>query len=75
MIETDYKKLLVEDTYDLIVMRKNPWPISWTRARKIKMITEMIEYFEEQNEFEKCQILKDIQKDIYAGNPVKKTKK
>jgi hypothetical protein len=64
----DYKKLLVEDTYDLIVMRKNPWPISWTRARKIKLITEMIDYYEEQNEFEKCQVLKDIQKDIYAAN-------
>ena len=76
MSEVDYERLLLEDNYDLIIMRKNPWPVSWTRARKVKMLAMLIEYFQRQDEFEKCQILKDIQKDIMnaSNNRSKKPK-
>jgi hypothetical protein len=58
MNEIDYDRMMVDDVYTIIIQKKNPWPFKWPRARKIQLVDRLIEYYENTNEYEKCQSLK-----------------
>lgn len=63
MQDTDYERLMIDDTFDLIVNR-NPWPVTWLRARKIQLIDRLIRYYTDHDEFEKCGILQKKKDEI-----------
>lgn len=64
MTEIDYKRIMVDDTFDLLTTSKSPWPTNWSRARKVGMLSGIILYYEEQDEFEKCELLKKIREKV-----------
>lgn len=64
MVDIDYEKMMIDDTYDLIINRKNPWPVNWTRARKIQLIDRIINFYTEKDEYEKCTVLQNKRKEI-----------
>lgn len=56
-METDYERIAIDETYDLVVHGKNPWPVNWTKVKKIKLLDRLIEYYSNCDEFEKCKNL------------------
>ncbi len=66
----NYLDLTVEEVYDVIT-NINVWPRSFTIEMKIKFINQMINHFEQREEYEKCaklytivQRLEDRESDI-----------
>ena len=49
----NYLDLTVEEVYDVIT-NINVWPRSFTIEMKIKFINQMINHFEQREEYEKC---------------------
>lgn len=57
MNEENYLQLVIEDIYDILVCtdKKTPWPSSLDTTDKRKMfLQDIIEYFADRDEFEKC---------------------
>ena len=55
----NYLDLTVEEVYDVIT-NINVWPRDFTKEMKIKFINQMINHFEEREEYEKCAKLHSI---------------
>ena len=55
----NYLDLTVEEVYDVIT-NINVWPRSFTIEMKIKFINQMINHFEQREEYEKCAKLHSI---------------
>ena len=43
------------------------WPDTWDTARKNKFLTESLDYAEEQELYEQCAIIRDVQEKIKNG--------
>lgn len=59
----DYERMIIDDTYELI-LNENPWPVTWTRARKIELINKIIEYYTRVDEFERCRVLLEKKEEV-----------
>ena len=51
-----YLDLTIEEVYE-VISEINIWPPTFTRSKKIKLMTRMIHYFIEKEEYEKCAFL------------------
>ena len=57
------------ETYKVLVSDTDPWPRTFEPKKKIKLIDQMIEYFTEREEYERCaklvkvkeQVIKDVE--------------
>ena len=58
----NYLDLTVDEVYDVIT-NINVWPRDFTKEMKIKFINQMINHFEEREEYEKCAKLLKIKKE------------
>jgi hypothetical protein len=54
----NYFKQLMTDGYDLLVASRIKWPGELLDSQKVELLEQAIEYFREQEEYEKCAILK-----------------
>ena len=58
VVEENYLDLTIEEVYD-VISNVNVWPATFDVDKKIKLMTKMINYFVEKEEYEKCQFLQD----------------
>jgi hypothetical protein len=57
VMENKYFDVTMDEVYDLLTHHKNPWPASFSKARKLQLLDNIIEYYTEQEEFERCAVL------------------
>ena len=57
-MEENYLDLTIEEVYD-VISNVNVWPATFDVDKKIKLMTKMINYFVEKEEYEKCQFLQE----------------
>ena len=55
----NYLDLTIEEVYDVIT-NVNVWPSDFTADMKISFINQLIQHFEEREEYEKCAKLYSI---------------
>ena len=58
VVEENYLDLTIEEVYD-VISNVNVWPATFDVDKKIKLMTKMINYFVEKEEYEKCQFLQE----------------
>ena len=58
LVSENYLDLTIEEVYD-VISHVNVWPASFDSDKKIKLMTRMINYFVEKEEYEKCQFLQN----------------
>ena len=58
LVSENYLDLTIEEVYD-VISHINVWPAAFDTDKKIKLMTRMINYFVEKEEYEKCQFLQD----------------
>ena len=54
----NYLDLTIEEVYD-VISEINIWPPSFNKSKKIKLMTRMIHYFIDKEEYEKCAFLQE----------------
>ena len=67
----NYFKQLMNDGYEILVAKRIRWPYELLDSQKVELLEQAIEFFRDQEEYEKCAILQKKIKEIY--NP--KTKR
>ena len=63
----NYLDLTLIEAYQVIVSNKDPWPNSFRSHKKIKFIQQLMDYFQEQEEYERCAKLLKLQKKVKDG--------
>ena len=58
LVSENYLDLTIEEVYD-VISHVNVWPASFDSDKKIKLMTRMINYFVEKEEYEKCAFLQE----------------
>ena len=58
LVSENYLDLTIEEVYD-VISQVNVWPVTFDTDKKIKLMTRMINYFVEKEEYEKCQFLQN----------------
>ena len=65
----NYLDLTLIETYKVLVSDTNPWPKKFQAEKKIQLIDQMIDFFTEREEYERCaklvkvkeQVMKDVE--------------
>ena len=65
----NYLDLTLIETYKVLVSDTNPWPKKFQPEKKIQLIDQMIDFFTEREEYERCaklvkvkeQVMKDVE--------------
>ena len=60
----NYLDLTLKEAYDVITSENDPWPNSFEPKKKIKFIQQLMDYFQEREEYERCAELLKIQKEV-----------
>jgi len=60
----DYLDMTLIDAYEVLTSNKDPWPNSFAPKRKIKFIDQLISYFQEREEYERCAELLKIKNTV-----------
>ena len=55
----NYLDLTIEEVY-AVISNTSIWPSAFDQNKKIKLMTSMIKYFIDKEEYEKCQQLQNI---------------
>ena len=55
----NYLDLTIEEVY-AVISNTSIWPSTFDQNKKIKLMTSMIKYFIDKEEYEKCQQLQNI---------------
>jgi len=58
LVEENYLDLTIDEVYE-VISKINVWPRSFDADKKIKLMTRMINYFVEKEEYEKCAFLQE----------------
>jgi hypothetical protein len=57
-METNYFNAMMDTTYKLVTDKSVDWPDEMTSSNQKRLIDKMIEYYSNNEDFEKCVILK-----------------
>ena len=60
----NYLDLTLIEAYDVITSENDPWPNSFQPKKKIHFIQQLMDYFQEREEYERCAKLLKIQKEV-----------
>ena len=60
----NYLKLAMTDAYDVLIDNWNPWPLHFDKNKKLKLLDSFIDYWQDEEEYEKCDNLLRIKKEI-----------
>lgn len=60
----NYLDLTLIEAYDVITSENDPWPNSFQSKKKIHFIQQLMDYFQEREEYERCAKLLKIQKKV-----------
>ena len=64
MTMDNYLDLTLKEAYDIITSDNDPWPNSFQPKKKIHFIQQLMDYFQEREEYERCAELLKIQKEV-----------
>ena len=64
MTMDNYLDLTLREVYDIITSDNDPWPNSFQPKKKVKFIQQLMDYFQEREEYERCAELLKIQKEV-----------
>ena len=60
----NYLDLTLREVYDVLTSSSDPWPNSFQTKKKVKFIQQLMDYFQEREEYERCAKLLKIQKKV-----------
>ena len=60
----NYLDLTLLEAYDVITSDTDPWPNTFQTKKKVKFIQQLMDYFQEREEYERCATLLKIQKEV-----------
>tara|TARA_R110001592_G_scaffold5254_3_gene28907 strand:- start:1481 stop:1777 length:297 start_codon:yes stop_codon:yes gene_type:complete len=60
----NYLDLTLLEAYDVITSDTDPWPNTFQAKKKVKFIQQLMDYFQEREEYERCAKLLKIQKEV-----------
>ena len=60
----NYLDLTLREVYDVLTGSNDPWPNRFQTEKKVKFIDQLIIYFQEREEYERCAKLLKIQKEV-----------
>ena len=64
MTMDNYLDLTLKEVYDIITSDNDPWPNRFQPKKKIHFIQQLMDYFQEREEYERCAELLKIQKEV-----------
>lgn len=73
-MENKYFDITMDEVYELLTHNKNPWPKNFSKVRKLQLLDNIIEYYQEQEYFERCTILIKLRETVLAQSIKQKTK-
>jgi len=50
----NYLELTLKEAYEVLTSNTDPWPNNFQPDKKIKFIDQLISYFQEREEYERC---------------------
>jgi hypothetical protein len=74
-MENKYFDITMDEVYDLLTHHKNPWPANFSKVRKLQLLDNIIEYYQEQELFERCVILTKLREAVLSQSIKQKTKR
>jgi len=60
MKETKYLRQAMTEAYLLLVTSKKPWPVDFSKEKKLVVLKGILEFFQDEEEYEKCVLLKKL---------------
>tara|TARA_R100000908_G_C3720399_1_gene123391 strand:- start:63 stop:311 length:249 start_codon:yes stop_codon:yes gene_type:complete len=60
----NYLELTLKEAYEVLTSNSDPWPNSFQSKKKIKFIDQLIIYFQEREEYERCAELLKIKNTV-----------
>tara|TARA_Y100000310_G_C20456344_1_gene703246 strand:- start:245 stop:514 length:270 start_codon:yes stop_codon:yes gene_type:complete len=60
----NYLDLTLVETYKVLTSGVNPWPSTFRSYKKVKLIDQLIQYFQDREEYEKCAELVKIKNKV-----------
>ena len=60
----NYLDMTLIDAYEVLTSNDDPWPNSFQPTKKIKFIDQLISYFQEKEEYERCAELLKIKNQV-----------
>jgi len=60
----NYLELTLKEAYEVLTSNTDPWPNSFQPDKKIKFIDQLILYFQEKEEYERCAELLKIKNTV-----------
>ena len=60
----NYLHMTLKEAYVVLTSTEDPWPNSFQPTRKIKFIDQLISYFQEREEYERCAELLKIKNQV-----------
>jgi|LakMenEpi03Aug12_release.lakeMendotaPanAssembly.Ray.scaffolds.fasta_scaffold694718_1 hypothetical protein len=73
-MENKYFDITMDEVYDLLTHHKNPWPKNFSKVRKLQLLDNIIEYYQEQELFERCTILIKLREAVLIQSIKQQTK-
>jgi hypothetical protein len=61
-----YFDITMDEVYDLLSHHKNPWPNTFSKARKLQLLDNIIEYYQDNEQFERCAFLMALRNKIMS---------
>ena len=58
------KALTLQEAYDVLTSDTDPWPNEFQPKKKIKFIQQLMDYFQQREEYERCAKLLKLQKEV-----------
>jgi len=68
----NYFKQLMNDGYEILIAKRIRWPHELLDSQKVELLEQAIEFFRDQEEYEKCAILKKKIEEICNPKPKRK---
>jgi len=62
--ETDYTDKLISSAIDSMKTSEWSWPPNWNVKQKKYFLKECLSWLESKQEYERCQIILDVQKEL-----------
>ena len=60
----NYLHMTLKEAYQVLTSNNDPWPNSFHPVKKIKFIDQLISYFQEKEEYERCAELLKIKNTV-----------
>jgi len=67
----NYFNQMMKDGYELLISKRTSWPYELNASQKVELLQTAIDYYKDQEEYEKCVILQKKIKVIMKPKKIK----